>query len=459
MIKKVTRHIIYFKTLILIGLLFLWSCSSDDNSTTTEPVTGFLGEIDWSKTVGGSQEDTAQGITKTSDGGYAIVGFTKSIDGDITTHFMEENDYWVAKLDTNGTLLWSKTYGGTQDDRAEAISSTSDGGFVISGYSRSSDVDVSQNAGFYDQWIVKLDASGNIQWEKSFGFSGSDQSFDVIQTSDGGYFTTGFLDVSASGGQGNLNRTSNIGNPEHGVGEFWCHKLDSSGNVVWSRYFGGSNNDRSYSVLETNDNHFLLVGSSESTDFDITNSKGSYDFWAVKVSNSGDLIWQKSYGGSGIEIAYDAVKTNDGNYIIVGDTRSSDGDVSTLKGSADFWVIKINDTDGSLLWERTYGGTDFESARAIIKTQSGDYAITGSSKSDTVDLTLNYGQNDVWVIKINDSGNLLWEKNFGGSQLDFSYGIVESTNEALIVAGNTESSDTDITENKGEKDALIIKIK
>jgi hypothetical protein len=455
------RNHTYFKIIIAFAFALVVSCSSDDGTpgeTTNPPITGFQGEIEWLKTLGGSQEDAAQDIAMTSDGGYAIVGFTESINGDITDHTSEQNDYWVARLDADGNLLWNKTYGGTADDRGEAIEATTDGGFVITGYSRSNDEDVTANSGFYDQWIVKLDASGTIQWEKSLGFSGSDQAYDIIQTSDGGYFTTGFLDITASGGLGSFGRPASA-NPEHGVGEYWCHKLDASGTIIWSRYFGGTNNDRSYSTLETNDNNFIIAGASESNDFDITDSKGSYDFWVVKLSNTGDLIWQQSYGGTGIEIGYDIAKTTDGNYIVVGDTRSSDGDVSNLKGSADFWVIKVNDTDGALIWERTYGGSDFESARAITPLQDGGFAIAGSAKSNNADVNSNYGQNDFWVIKINDAGNLLWEKNFGGSQLDIAHGIIETTDEKLVVAGNTQSTDGDISLNKGIKDALLIKIK
>ncbi|WP_298419458.1 hypothetical protein [uncultured Kordia sp.] len=459
--KKHILHIHYL-CFLAFAIIAISSCSSDDTTPpeeTPDPV-GFLGEIEWLKTIGGTQEDTAQDITMTADGGYAIVGFTKSINGDITDHTSEQNDYWVTRLDSDGNIIWSKTYGGSADDRGQAIKTTTDGGFIITGYSRSDDEDVSANSGFYDQWVVKLDASGTIQWEQNFGFSGSDQAFDIIQTNDGGYFTTGFLDVTASGGQGDFGRPNGgFGNPEHGVGEFWCHKLDASGAIVWSRYFGGTNNDRSYSSLETDDNNFIIAGSSESDDFDVTSSQGSYDFWVVKLSNTGDLIWQKSYGGSGIDIGYDIVKTTDGNYVVAGDTRSSDGDITNLKGSSDFWVIKISDTDGSLLWERTYGGTDFESARAITRIQDGGFAIVGSAKSNNTDVSSNHGQNDFWVIKISENGNLTWEKNFGGSQLDFAYGIIETSDKKLVVVGNTQSDDIDISTNKGIKDALIIKIK
>ncbi|MCH2193409.1 hypothetical protein [Kordia sp.] len=462
-----TQQKIYTTIYAVFLLTFVVGCSSDDGNSgdtndTTNPIV-FQGEIDWVKTLGGTQEDTAQDITITADGGYAIVGYTKSIDGDIIDNATEQNNYWVARLDAEGNLLWSKTYGGTADDRGEAIKTTADGGFIITGYSRSADEDVSVNNGFYDQWIVKLDANGNLVWEKSFGYSGSDQAFDIMQTNDGGYFTTGFLDVTASGGQGTFGKPSgnneSLVTPKHGVGEYWCHKLDANVTIVWSRFFGGTNNDRSYSTLETNDNNFIIAGSSESDDFDVTNSQGSYDFWVVKLSNSGDLIWQKSYGGTGIDIGYDITKTNDGNYIVVGDTRSSDGNIANLKGSADFWIIKISDTDGSLLWERTYGGSDFESARGITPLQDGGFAVVGSAKSNNVDVDANYGQNDFWVIKITDTGNLTWEKNFGGSQLDIAFGIVETNDKKLVIAGSTQSNDGDITQNKGIKDALILKIK
>ena len=264
---------------------------------------------------------------------------------------------------------------------------TSDGGYALSGYSRSNDGDVSGNEGFQDHWIVKLDAQGEIQWEKNYGFSGSDQAFSIIQTSDGGYFTSGFLDVTASGGEGDdLLESENDAETravQHGVGEFWGHKLDANGNKEWRRYFGGTNNDRAYAAVQADDGGILMVGASESDDFDISNPKGSYDFWAVRLNATGELLWERSFGGSEIDIAFAITKAQDGNYVIAGDTRSNDGDVSGFNGNADVWVIKIND-QGTLLWEKTLGGTDFDSARAITTIPNG-FAITGSSRSSDMD--------------------------------------------------------------------------
>ena len=141
-----------------------------------------------------------------------------------------------------------------------------------------------------------------------------------------------------------------------------------------------------------------MIGSSESDDFDITNPRGSYDIWAVKVNLNGDLIWQKNFGGSSIEIGYGIDKTLDGNYILAGDTRSSDADIQNFRGNTDYWLIKFDDS-GQMIWEQTYGGTDFESAREIIELQNGDLLISGSSKSNDNQVSQNFGQNDIWLVQ------------------------------------------------------------
>jgi len=439
------------KILILFFVVFI-SCKDDD--TTITPI-ALTGEIEWQKTFGGSGNDIARGIIETSDGGYAVIGYTNSIDGDITDKTLAENDFWVLKLDSNGTVEWQKTYGGSGDDKGRAIIQTSDGGFAITGPSKSADGDGSKNEGQHDHWVVKLDAQGTIQWEKSHGFAGHDHSRSILQTNDGGYFIGGFLDVDASEGLGNETI-----NTKHGVGEFWAQKLDANGNLEWRRYFGGVNNDRIFKVLQTNDNNFLLIGSSESDDFDINNSNGSYDVWVVKINSKGEMLWEKSFGGSGVDNGHAAVKTNDGNYLIVGAAISNDGNISNSKGNSDAWVIKIDDS-GNLLWEKSFGGSGFDAAWAI-DAGSGvftSYVIAGNSKSNDGNTSINNGENDFWIFKIDGSGKLLFEKSLGGSGLDFAYGVIETSDQKIVVVGETESSDMDVTSNKGGKDIWIAKIK
>ncbi len=442
---------------LILGLLLLsiLSCSKSSNGTDPEPdpVT-FEGQIDWIKTYGGSNEDEAIAVTKTPDNGLLVLGTTNSTDGDVTGKTTTDKDFWLLKLDADGNKQWDKTLGGSEDDIATSIIPASLGGYIVSGYSRSNDGDVGQTAGFFDYWIVKIDDNGNKQWGSTFGYPGTDQALKIIETREGGYFVTGFFDVSQSGGQGNDGRET-----LHGVGEFWGIKLDASGNYIWRRYFGGTNNDRSYDVVQTADSGFLLVGSSESDDFDITDSKGSYDFWVVKVSKDGDLLWTKSYGGSQIENGRSIAQTADGNYLFVGDTRSTDLDVTNLHGNADAWVVKFNANDGSLIWQKTFGGTEFDSASNIHKLLNGNFAICGNSRSNNGDLTNNKGQNDAWIYIIDDAGDLKFQKNMGGSALDFSAQVIEFSENQLILVGNTESNDQDILQNKGIKDFLIIKIK
>ncbi len=444
------------KMLAVFALVAFASCTSDDSEPNPIEEVTFLGEVDWVKSFGGTGEDTAQAVMQTSDGGFAVLGYSSSTDGDIVGKTTEVNDYWLLKLDAEGNLLWNKTYGGTKDDRGQSVVQTSEGGYAIVGYAMSDDGDGSNNEGFHDNWILRLDANGNILWEKSFGFSGHDHSYDVTQTSDGGLFFAGFLDVTSSGGEGNTGKGSYL--TRHGVGEFWGTKLDIDGNLVWRRYFGGTNNDRSFGVLEANDGGLLMAGASESNDFDVSNSKGSYDFWVVKVSSTGTLLWESSFGGTGIDKSYDIVKTNDNAYVIIGNTFSTDTDISRNNGESDVWLIKIDD-NGNLVWEKTFGGTAFDAARGLSTTADGGFVIAGNSKSVDGDLQENKGENDLWIIKTDSAGNLTYQSTFGGSGLDYGFDALETEDGSLIIVGETASEDFPGLQLKGMTDLVVIKIK
>ncbi|MFC5047810.1 hypothetical protein ACFSTE_00205 [Aquimarina hainanensis] len=450
-----TSKISIYTIAFVITLTAISSCSNDDEGTPPKVDEKIERDIEWVKTYGGSNEDNALSVVETTDGGYAVAGYTQSIDGDITGKTATDSDFWLLKLSPSGEILWNKTYGGTGDERAEKIIQTNDGGFVMVGYSRSTDGDVSVNAGLQDYWVLKTDSSGTLEWEKSFGFPGIDRAFSALQTKDGGFFITGFLDVTASDGGGNDDKNKN---EKHGVGEFWGIKLDANGEKQWRRYFGGSNNDRSYDVIETEDQGFIMIGSSESEDFDISNSKGSYDFWAVKVDAKGTKVWEKSYGGSQIDISYAIAAAGNGKYLIIGDSRSEDGDISNPKGNADLWIIQIDDK-GSIQWKKSIGGTAFDTGRGIYKTKEGNFIITGNSRSGDVDLTKNNGQSDIWNLIIGPDGNVKWSQTVGGTEAEYGNGCIETKDKKIIIVGNSESSDFDITTNKGVKDVVVIKYK
>ena len=439
------------KLCFIFCVFFLTNCSKDDKLITPETIIN-SGNLEFAETIGGSKNDLFNSVVKTTDGGYAILGYTQSKDGNIISKTEEDFDFWILKYDANNTLLWSKTFGGSNDDRGADIIETSDGGFALLGYSRSSDKDVTLNAGSQDFWLVKLSSNGEITWQKTFGFSGADYGTTLIQTNDNGYLITGVLDVTSSGGQGN-SRSSQ----RHAGGDIWALKLDLDGKLDWSKYYGGSFTDTPLGVIKTSDNGFIIAGSSDSNDVDIKNNKGSYDFWVIKIAANGTLIWEKSFGGSEIDEARGITTTNDGNFIIVGDTRSSDKDISVNNGAADIWMIKIT-PDGTLIWEKTIGATGFDVARSISKTQDNGFLIAGSSRSSDNGF-LNKGQNDALILKINAEGVLGWKNTVGGSEIDFLYDAIELNNKTIIAVGESSSSNGDIPVNKGFSDALIIKIK
>jgi len=447
------------KLLYIVTLLCFLGCSKNDSPAEgngPENLIRFNGEVDWIHTYGGSGEETAQAVINTADGGYAILGYTNSIDGDVIGKTLAVNDYWLLKLDANGILQWNQTYGGSKDDRGQQLRQTSDGGFILTGYAMSDDGDGSNNEGFHDNWILKLGPQGNIEWEKSFGFSGHDHSYDIIETEDGGYFFIGFLDITAARADGYTEKGQNL--TRHGVGEFWGTKIDAGGNIIWRKYFGGTNNDRAHAVVQANDGGFVLAGFSESDDFDISNSKGSYDFWVVKLSATGELIWEHSYGGTGIEISYDIAKTDDNGYVIVGNTFSSDTDIFDNNGESDIWLIKI-DNSGNLISEKTIGGSLFDAAQGVKASVYGGFIIAGNSKSSDKDATSNAGENDLWLLKTDANGDITWQQSFGGSGLDFGFDVLENRDKSIIMVGESSSTDFPGIQNKGMSDLVVVKVK
>jgi hypothetical protein len=436
---------------LIFCLIFFWNCSKKEVSTLPETI--ITGELDFSQSIGGSKNEVLKSIIKTDDEGYAILGYTQSNDFDITTKEVENFDFWLLKHDVNNNLVWQQTFGGSMDDRGAKLITTSDGGFALLGYSKSADKDVTSNAGSQDFWMLKISSSGNLLWEKTFGFSGPDYGTTLIETEEGGFLVTGVLDVSASNGQGN----AKFNKQKHAGGDFWALKLTAGGDLEWSKYYGGSFTDTPLGVVKTADNGFILVGSSDSNDVDINNNKGSYDFWVIKISSDGTLLWEKSFGGSEIDEARAICATHDGNFMVVGDTRSSDSDITMNNGGADVWALKIS-SEGNLIWEKTFGGTSFDVARSISMTQDHGFVIAGSSRSGDNDFT-NQGQNDALVLKIDAEGALEWQETIGGSEIDFLYDAIELNDKTIIAVGESSSSDGDISLNKGFSDALILQIK
>ena len=435
--------------LILIVLIF-FSC--ENKVVFLEETSTFQGALSWVKTFGGTNEDVAHAVIETSDGGFAVFGNTQSVNGTIADKIEEESDFWLLKFNSEGVLEWNKTYGGSGDDRGHSLIQMEDNGYLLLGYSQSADGLASNNEGQHDNWIVRVDQQGGFMWEKSFGYAGHDHAYNLIKTSDGGALFNGFLDVTASNGAGNTvsDRSSSL----HGVGEFWCHKINAQGDVEWRNYYGGTSNDRSYDAVELTSGNFVLVGTTESSDVDVTLSQGSYDIWVVLIDSEGNLLWERTLGGSEIDGANAVIEDEDGSIVVLGNSFSSDGHRSYPKGSSDFWIVKL-DVTGELLEEISLGGSSFDSGRGLALGSNGVFWLAGYSRSNDGDVSINQGDIDMLIVRLSSDMIVLNSMSLGGSSLDLAHDIIELSSGKIIVVGESESSDGLFQSNHGGKDLVI----
>ena len=409
-------------------------------------------ELDNIKTFGGSDDDEANDIINTSDGGFMVIGSSKSNDGLIQNKMDLESDIILMKFDSDKSIEWVKNYGGSRDDRGQSVVEVSGIGYALLGYSMSNDGDASRNEGFHDNWVILIDSIGNIIWEKSYGFSGHDHAYNIIKTKDGNLFFNGFLDVTASRGLGSTEKVEK--SIKHGVGEFWCHKIDLDGNILWRKYFGGTNNDRSYDSIETADGDFIIVGSSESSDNDISSPKGSYDIWVIKLSSNGDFLWERSYGGSKYETANSIIQSSDKKIHILGSTLSDDKDISFQMGSSDVYLLTI-DSDGNLLSGQTFGGSNFDMGKKIEIDNKDNLWLTGYSRSLDFDLSFNKGKNDAVLIQLSKNRILKKVLAIGAEGEDIANSLIHFNENEIIVAGYSDSKEDFFVENNGGKDIFL----
>ena len=401
--------------------------------------------IDWQRSLGSPGLEFGFSAHPTHDGGIIAAGYSDSIGGDITGNY-GEYDYWIAKLDSGGLLQWQKNFGGSESDNSYKIIQASDSGYLVAGRSNSNDSDVTGNHGFFDFCIVKTDTAGNIQWQKSFGGSGWDDAKSVQQTRDGGYVLAGYSESN----DGDV--TSN-----YGFYDYWIVRLSSGGVLQWQKSFGGTDDDEAYAIQQTYDGGFVIAGSTLSNDSDVTGHHGDYDFWIIKLDSLGNLEWQKAAGGSAEDIAYAVIQSPDSGYFAVGHTLSTDGDVVGNHGLYDYWVIKL-DTGGNLLWQKCLGGTDSDFGSDLKMTPDSGLLVVGGSNSTDGDVSANIGDYDFWLVKLDASGVLTWEKSFGGTNEDSPYEIRQFPDGDIAIGGLSISNDSDVTGNHGSFDYWVIKL-
>jgi hypothetical protein len=421
---------------------FIISCQKDnDNPATTSTF----------KLLGGSNEDYIVDLVHASDGGLLMVAETESNKtGDVGVNH-GGSDVWMVKLNSNADTVWTRTMGGSNAEHPAGAIATSDGGFVIASttYSgNSGDVVGLPNGGWAsDFWIIKLKSNGDTAWTRLAGTADQDQANCIAATPDGGIIIAGTTDPMGSSQ------------------DVFVMKLNSNGNTVWEKTYGGSYDDVTNAVAVAADGSVLLAVSTESDNTgDVPVNHGSHDAWIIKLNSNGDKLWSKMYGGDEEEFPASINSTSDGGCIIAGYSLSSqNGDVTGKShGNEDLWVLKLN-AGGDISWNSLFGGSNTDGTTgktAIATTADGGYVIAGSSASSEGDVDKNQGDYDCWAIKLNSTGIKVRSKTFGGSQYDDAQCVLLNADGSYWVGGFTSSNNSgDVGANHGASDVWMIKLK
>ncbi len=406
----------------------------------------------WALQYGGGNVDIPFVIKTTSDGGTVVAGYTDSRNGDVSPRPNRDYwDLWVLKLDRCGTIQWERSFGGTGYESARDIVQTADGGYAVLGETNSTDGDVVAGyGGTKDIWLLKLNAGGGLQWQRRYGGSGLDIGNHIEIADDGGYL----IAASSSSNDGDIPGNHGTGGYTDGL----VMKISPAGAVQWSKCYGGSKNEELFDFEIINGTIFL-AGFTNSVDGDIPPNQQNYDAWLLAIDQGGNKIFSKIFGGSQNDVAYCITKGNDGSLTLAGYTTSNDGDVSGAKGSQDYWVINVSQR-GQLNWQKVLGGSEADYAKTIITDNDGSYIIGGISYSDDGDISGALGEGDYWIVILDRSGHLIGKQNWGGGGNDHLRSLTRNpaTNEYYL-AGDSDSGNGDFSNSLGETDFAIIKLK
>lgn len=360
---------------------------------------------------------------------------------------------------------WDKTFGSNQSDIGLSVEALPDGGYILAGFS-SGGINGNKNSinkGLYDFWVVKLNPNGEILWEKSFGNTSNDNARIIIKCSDGGFLIGG--DSNSPQG-GDKSQNAHLDNNGVATTDYWVIKIDSFGNKEWDKRFGGNGYESIMSIIEVSDGGFLLGGESESNNGgDKTeNTRGQRDGWVIKINSLGNKIWDKTLGGNKSEGITNMLELPDGNYLLSFNcfAESTGGDITIPpKGGSDIWLVKITNT-GFVMWDKRFGSTSDERFPSMVKTNDNHIFIaseTGNAPNGDVS-TSSIGGRDFWLLKINLNGNKIWDKRFGGFGDDGTPTITKTYDNRYLLSGATMSNaGGDISESyKSNNDIWIVKI-
>jgi len=364
----------------------------------------------WNRTFGGSENELGRSVQQTNDGGYIITGDTKS-------YGAGNNDIWLVKTDANGNKLWDKTFGGPEDDYGRSVQQITDGGYIITGYTKS------YGAGKEDVWLIKIDSSGIIEWDKTFGGPGTDRGLSVQQTNEGGYIIAG--DTYSYGA---------------GSDDAWLIKTDANGNKLWDKTFGESHDDGLYSVQQTSDGGYIIAGY---TDSYFHENHDLLNLWLIRVDKNGDQIWTKTLPSEAaypISLAYSVQQTSDNGCIVIG----YEGGASLWPpDSTGIWLIKM-DKDGNIIWSRNdFGGSSKGSwdniGYSVQQTSDGGYILVGSTPSYAPFLSSSNFSGV--LIKTDSDGGTTWKKSFENSMDNILRSVRQTADGGYIAVGSTNHTD------------------
>lgn len=359
---------------------------------------------EWNQTYGGDYYDAGFSVQQTSDGGYIITGTTTPTGSTYT-------DILLVKTDSNGIAEWTKNYGGSDSEYGYSVQETSDGGYIVAGYVYY----FSSNIG--DVYLLKTDSNGDHMWTVTHGGAQLDEGYSLQQTTDGGYIITGFTDSFSTGR------------------DVYLIKTDSTGKFTWEQNFGGAGTNIGNCVKQTIDGGYIIAGYT-----DIYGAGGS-DVWLIKTDINGTKQWDKTFGGTLGDWANSVELTSDGGYIITGAT------ISYGAGAQDVWIIKT-DSNGNKEWDKTFGGVHSDRGEEVKITSDGGYIVAGLTGSFGV------GQGDVYLIKTDENGDLLWTQTIGGELNEQGHSIQQTTDEGYIIAGETRTYGT-----TDSHDAWLVKLR
>jgi hypothetical protein len=344
----------------------------------------------WAQHLGAGGVDVLGALAPTADGGMLMAGYTDSSGAGMA-------DGWVVRLDVAGRVRWSTVIGGSANDSFYSVQPTADGGAICAGDTLSVDSDG-------DGWIAMLDRDGEVVWQKLYGGDRSDSLRSIQRTGDGGYVVAGY--TQSYGMAGSV--------------DAWVLKLDQDGAIQWQRTYGGSNYDDAFAITLAPSGGYAVCGEG--------NSFGDVDgeVWCLRLEGDGELVWQKAIGGASADLADDLVAVSGGGYVIAAETFSFGA------GNFDLWALKLDDS-GELVWQQAIGGAQEEDIGTVAATAGQGVVLTSGTTS------FGAGQSDAWLLRLDGAGGLVWQRTYGGAGRESGYAVAALDDGRIVTAGFTDT--------------------